>query len=287
MSGAEFREALDPGIGGSGLARTRDSLRGWLREAGITEPDLDEILIATGEACWNAVEHSGADRYGVEPPAWIRVTCDDRRVRVVVADHGRWKEPDLAAVRAGSRGRGRLMMVNLVDHMEIHTGPNGTTVELVKERTQMNDSLKTPVDPVPGLSIATGSHPAENHSAHNAAGESPVANGAGRTNGRLRLRHDDPHPGTVVVTGEIDMANADELRRALEETVGAAPSLIIDLCEVTYLDSAGVSVLFDQAHKDLRIRVAADSAVATVIRICGLTHVADVQFVPDESLVQG
>jgi anti-anti-sigma factor len=280
MSGAEFREALNPGVGGSGLARTRDSLRGWLREAGITEPDLDEILIATGEACWNAVEHSGADHNGAQPPAWIRVTCDERRVRVVVADHGRWKEPDLAAVRAGSRGRGRLMMVNLVDHMEIHTGPNGTTVELVKERTRMNDSLETPVDPVPGLSTAPGR---ENDSAEGL----PVANGMGRASGRLRLRHDDPRPGTVVVAGEIDMANADELRRALEETVGAASSLIIDLCEVTYLDSAGVSVLFDQAHKDLRIRVAADSAVATVIRICGLTHVADVQFVPDESLVQG
>lgn len=278
MSDAEFREALDPGIGGWGLARTRDSLRGWLRDAGITEPDLDEILIATGEACWNAVEHSGADRNGAQPPAWIRVTCDERRVRVVVADHGRWKEPDLAAVRAGSRGRGRLMMVNLVDHMEIHTGPNGTTVELVKERTRMNDSLEMPVDP--GLSSATGR---DNGSVESVA----ASNGADRVSGRMRMRHEDPHTGTVVVAGEIDMANADELRRALEETVGAASSLTIDLCGVTYLDSAGVSVLFDQAHKDLRIRVAADSAVATVIRICGLTHVADVAFVPDESLVQG
>ena len=82
--------------------------------------------------------------------------------------------------------------------------------------------------------------------------------------------------GEFVVGGEIDLSNADDLRAVLESV--RSPSLRIDLCDVRYLDSAGIAVLFDQGHKDLHLRVRADSAVAKVIGISGLTHIARVEF---------
>jgi anti-anti-sigma factor len=94
---------------------------------------------------------------------------------------------------------------------------------------------------------------------------------------RLQIERDQA--GTVQLIGEIDPANAERLRKALAELRGAGP-LVVDLQQVTYLDSAGVSALFDAAHADLHLLVRADSAVATVIRICALPLVAHVEYVP-------
>ena len=103
--------------------------------------------------------------------------------------------------------------------------------------------------------------------------------GASRTL-RPLLRIERGRSREVVLIGEIDMSNVAGLREALERVAGEGPSMVIDLCAVTYLDSAGVSALFDQAYRDLEVRVRADSAVATVIKICGLIHVARVDFLP-------
>ena len=82
--------------------------------------------------------------------------------------------------------------------------------------------------------------------------------------------------GIPWTSSPVRLSNAQDLRAALEG-VGSR-SLSIDLCEVRYLDSAGIAVLFDQGHKDLHLRVRADSAVAKVIGISGLTHIARVEF---------
>jgi anti-anti-sigma factor len=85
--------------------------------------------------------------------------------------------------------------------------------------------------------------------------------------------------GEVVVAGEIDLATAPQLREELDKAAAHGASVLVDLTAVKYLDSAGVSVLFDVAYKDLRLRVTDATAVATVIRISGLIHVAHVEFV--------
>jgi hypothetical protein len=55
-------------------------------------------------------------------------------VHVVVTDRGNWKVPASdPSVPANGRGRGRMMMAALVDRLDIRTGPDGTTVELIKE----------------------------------------------------------------------------------------------------------------------------------------------------------
>ncbi|MEV1092000.1 STAS domain-containing protein [Streptomyces microflavus] len=64
--------------------------------------------------------------------------------------------------------------------------------------------------------------------------------------------------------GEIDMSNTDALAAALDATAGP---LVIDLTEVDYLDSAGLSVLF--AHAD-RLELIAGPLLIPVLTISGL-----------------
>ncbi|WP_371621586.1 STAS domain-containing protein [Streptomyces sp. NBC_01116] len=64
--------------------------------------------------------------------------------------------------------------------------------------------------------------------------------------------------------GEIDMSNTDALTAALDATTGP---LIIDLTEVEYLDSAGLSVLF--AHAD-RLELIAGPLLTPVLTVSGL-----------------
>ena len=49
----------------------------------------------------------------------------------------------------------------------------------------------------------------------------------------------------IVVTGEIDLSNAAIIKRSIAESVSNQDlSFVLDLSGVTYLDSAGVQLLF-------------------------------------------
>ena len=51
------------------------------------------------------------------------------------------------------------------------------------------------------------------------------------------------------VQGEIDVANADELRTHISKALNLGPTqLIIDMAEVSYIDSTGIGVLVGGAH---------------------------------------
>jgi anti-sigma B factor antagonist len=80
--------------------------------------------------------------------------------------------------------------------------------------------------------------------------------------------------GTEVVTviGEIDSTNAGSLDAALRRSPERSP-VVVDLSEVEYLDSAGLSVLFTHAP---RIRLVANPLIAPVLTISGLGDVTDV-----------
>lgn len=250
----DFHSPIDMASGAVGLALTRDSMRPWLRSVGMGDPDLHQLLIAVGEACSNVVEHSGADRSGEHPPAWVEANCDGGRVRITVTDRGRWKESD--PVPNGKRGRGWLMMKNLVDQAYIHRGANGTTVELVKELTRPSTEVDREYQPT---------------------ASTPPPGARSRVNERLRIDHGAR--GEVVLTGEIDEGTAHRLHAALQLAGAAGPILVVDLYAVHHLQSAGISVFFQHARSNLRLRVRADSGVATVIRICGLSEIVPVDFV--------
>lgn len=51
-------------------------------------------------------------------------------------------------------------------------------------------------------------------------------------------------PPVVHVTGEVDYGNVGEMRTAIEQAIRSSPSsLVVDLSETTYLDSAGVAAI--------------------------------------------
>ncbi|MEV4148647.1 STAS domain-containing protein [Amycolatopsis sp. NPDC049691] len=79
----------------------------------------------------------------------------------------------------------------------------------------------------------------------------------------------------LTVTGEIDMGNAGEFGAALERELAAGAALTVDLTGVTYLDSAGIAALFDQAGAH-DVRLIAPRLLDRVLRVSGLTQVAKV-----------
>lgn len=91
---------------------------------------------------------------------------------------------------------------------------------------------------------------------------------------RLRV-HRTPED-VVVLQGEIDLATAPELRAALDAAAAPGVRQTVDLREITYLDSAGLSVLYDHAAR-LHLLVAPASVVATVIDISGLAEATSVE----------
>ncbi|MGQ0465344.1 MAG: STAS domain-containing protein [Sporichthyaceae bacterium] len=79
--------------------------------------------------------------------------------------------------------------------------------------------------------------------------------------------------GEVVAVGEIDLAAVPLLREVLADTPGA---VVVDLTAATYLDSTGVSALYEHAHRSMQILVRENSPVSMVVAICGLWNVATV-----------
>ena len=65
----------------------------------------------------------------------------------------------------------------------------------------------------------------------------------------------------VLVSGEVDVSNADELRSALDGRLGSdVTDVTVDLAGVPYIDSTGIGVLVGAAHraaeKGVRLEVA-------------------------------
>jgi anti-sigma regulatory factor (Ser/Thr protein kinase) len=134
-----FRAELDPNLRAVGLGVVRDRLREWLLAAGVAAPTVAEILVATGEACANAHEHSGARRTAEGPAGWVEAVVEANCVRVVVVDRGRWVDRDPATFARRNRGRGRLLMAGLMNRVTVLSGGDGTTVTLLKELPATRD----------------------------------------------------------------------------------------------------------------------------------------------------
>ncbi|MFI5734915.1 SpoIIE family protein phosphatase [Kribbella sp. NPDC051587] len=108
------------------LAPLRATLRGWLQRCGLQQPAVQNVLVAAGEACANAMEHG----CGLDPDQHIQVsatvTADD--VQLKVKDGGQWLQP--RPVEDIQRGRGLVLMRGLVHRVTVTTGSTGTTVNL-------------------------------------------------------------------------------------------------------------------------------------------------------------
>ncbi|QUC01955.1 MULTISPECIES: ATP-binding protein [Cellulosimicrobium] len=73
-------ERLNLGSSLSELARARTWLRTVLNDHDVPEPHQARLILTGSELVANALEHAA-------PPAWIRVTIEDRVVTLAVCDH--------------------------------------------------------------------------------------------------------------------------------------------------------------------------------------------------------
>jgi anti-anti-sigma factor len=87
----------------------------------------------------------------------------------------------------------------------------------------------------------------------------------------------DPNCGVFVVhvNGEIDIATAGVVAEAVANRPAYVPDCVIDLSEVTFLDSAGIRMLFEcqrmlqQASTSLRL-VGLSDGVRRILKIAGV-----------------
>ena len=103
----------------------RDAMRTWLRGVDLARSEVEDLVLATWEACANAIEHA------VEPTdrvVVVKAALDDSRVRVTVCDTGTWAPPS----NRKNRGLGLQLMDSLVTSVAITESPAGTTVTLEK-----------------------------------------------------------------------------------------------------------------------------------------------------------
>ncbi len=108
------------------LAQIRQALGAWLDRCGLPPTLRQDVLVASGEACANCIEHAYRGRSEGVIDVYAEVRAE--RVRVVVSDSGRWKEPDPHP--DPRRGRGIVLMRALMDRIEITRGPDGTSVDM-------------------------------------------------------------------------------------------------------------------------------------------------------------
>ena len=88
----------------------------------------------------------------------------------------------------------------------------------------------------------------------------------------------DGTSSTVLVSGEVDVSNAPRLREALDERLADhVAELVVDLSEVSYIDSTGIGVLVGTAHRaeeqNTRFEVARPQR--NVARVLGLLGVSE------------
>lgn len=106
----------------------RAFLHRFCDEYGLSNVQRFSLITAVGEAVANAVEHA----YRGENPGEmvLRAQADDDTISIEVEDHGRWRPFQ----RRDERGRGIVLMHELMDHVRITSAQNKTIITLIMNR---------------------------------------------------------------------------------------------------------------------------------------------------------
>ncbi len=95
----------------------------------------------------------------------------------------------------------------------------------------------------------------------------------------------------VAVTGEIDMSNAGEVRKAiLEATPNESLGVVLDFTALEYIDSAGIHLLYRlgdalrSRSQTLRVVIPPGSPANDALRLAGVSRHVDVVAERDEGL---
>jgi GAF domain-containing protein/anti-sigma regulatory factor (Ser/Thr protein kinase) len=109
------------------LASIRRLLRGWLTDAGADRRAIEAVLLASGEACTNAIEHA----YGPGDQTFELVgSREGGDVVLEIRDLGQWRAP-----RGQNRGRGLGLMETFMDQVEVIPSESGTAVRMRRRIT--------------------------------------------------------------------------------------------------------------------------------------------------------
>jgi serine phosphatase RsbU (regulator of sigma subunit)/anti-sigma regulatory factor (Ser/Thr protein kinase) len=103
----------------------------WLREAGASQTEVEEITLSASEACANAIEHAYSPG-----PAALELDAElasSGHAVVSVRDFGRWRPP-----RGAHRGRGMVLMEGLMDSVDVYSRRGGTEVRLARRLEHPN-----------------------------------------------------------------------------------------------------------------------------------------------------
>jgi anti-anti-sigma factor len=73
-------------------------------------------------------------------------------------------------------------------------------------------------------------------------------------------------PGRVTASGELDIETAPQLRAAID----GAPELTLDLRDVTFIDSTGLSLLIELAQSGKELTILPSESVTRLAELCGL-----------------
>jgi anti-sigma regulatory factor (Ser/Thr protein kinase) len=105
-------------------APLRSAMRRWIGAHGIDRERAFAILVATGEAVANAMEHAYADQDSGH--VTLRATRTHDRITVEIEDSGTWKP----AVSRDERGRGFSLMRALGSRLDVERSPMRTRLIL-------------------------------------------------------------------------------------------------------------------------------------------------------------
>jgi len=123
------RLALDLPSDAGALSSLRALLRRWLAQADASDVDVHAIVMASSEACTNAIEHAGA---AADETISFEAILRDGDVEITIRDRGHWRDQRLPS----DQGRGLELIGALMDEVELQTAANGTTVRLRRQLSQ-------------------------------------------------------------------------------------------------------------------------------------------------------
>lgn len=222
----------------SQLAGLRRSVRRWAADVGYPDDLRDDVQLALGEAATNAVEHA----YGTRPPDGatfsVRLAARaDGGVDVEVRDRGRWRE---VPTDPGYRGRGLDMIRSIGDDAEVDGGRDGTRVAF---------TVRSPAGRV-------------------GAAPSPGAGGPAERPARVEVVREEEL--RVVVTGDLDLAGSETVRRRLQQAdVAEAGTWTLDVSGVGHLASAGIGLLLAATDRGARLVPPGPGPAARALDVSG------------------
>jgi anti-sigma regulatory factor (Ser/Thr protein kinase) len=106
---------------------------------GLDSDGRYEFVYAVNEAVTNAIRHGASDE---EDMIHMSISADADRLTFCVRDRGTFVMPEVEVDESSSGGRGLALMASLVDEVDVHIDPGGTTVRLTKLREAMPSALE-------------------------------------------------------------------------------------------------------------------------------------------------